>query len=67
MCMVIIIITEILANDQSHCKIFPHNWSISEIVNEAMFKAHIFVNVVFFFSKIVKKETNMLLYFVTSL
>ena len=29
--VVIMVITKSLANDQSHCKTFPHNWSISEI------------------------------------
>ena len=48
MCMVIMVIIETHANGQSHCKIFPHNWSISEIVNETTFMAHVFINVIFF-------------------
>ena len=57
--VVIMVITESLENDQYH-------WSISEIVIESTFMTHIFV---YFcnFLYMVKRETNMLSYFVTSL
>ena len=57
--VVIIVITESLVNDQSH-------WSISEIVIESTFMTHIFAYCCNFLY-MVKRETNMLSYFVTSL
>ena len=57
--VVIMVITESLTNDQSH-------WSISEIVIDSTFITHIFVYLCNFLY-MVKRETNMLSYFATSL